>query len=111
MDVSMPVYLYDVTTAANPSRLVVTCVTAECAQDIATRLNGMRDRGEIDDDPFTAAAPRAATKLLTVDPGSSVVIKGYRIDVEAVANAVDAQEKQGGAKSQTDPVPADAGEL
>jgi hypothetical protein len=105
MDVSMPVYLYDVTTASATPRVVVTCLTPEAAQDIATRLNRLRDDGVIDDDPFTASAPRSATKTLAVDPGSSVTIKGYRIDVETVAAAVDAKAKSAQATPIDDGTP------
>lgn len=102
MDVQMPVYLYDVTTATDTPRLVVTCRYAESAQGLAARLNQMRDAGEIDDDPFTASAPRPSVVVIDVDPGSSVMIKGYLVDIEAVATAVDAQGGQGRA---TPPVP------
>jgi hypothetical protein len=108
MDVQMPVYLYDVTTATDTPRLVVTCRSPESATSLAARLNQMRDAGELDDDPFTAAAPRPAVVLLDVEPGSSVLVKGYRVDVEAMAAAVDAQGGGQGRAQSAPPLDMDA---
>ena len=86
MDVSMPVYLYDVTTAAASPRIVVTCRTAEAAQALAVQLNGMARQQLLDSaDTYTAALPRVSLVTMTVQAGSSVSVEGYQIASDVLA--------------------------
>ena len=86
MDVQLPVYLFDVTTAAAAPRIVVTCRTAEAAQALAVQLNGMARQQLLDNaDTYTAALPRVALVTMAVQPGSSVSVEGYQIASDVVA--------------------------
>ena len=86
MDVQLPVYLFDVTTAAEPPRIVVTCRTAEAAQALAVQLNGMAEQRQLDgSDTYTAAPPRVALVTMTVQPGSSVTVEGFQIASDVLA--------------------------
>lgn len=85
MDVLIPVYLYDVTTTATPPRLIVTCRTADVAQELASRLNAMQAEGKLGSETFTAASPRSVSITMTVVPGSSIAVQGYQVAADAVA--------------------------
>ena len=70
MQITLPVYLYDVVTTSDPARVVVTCRRPDDATALAVRLNQTAlDGGET----FTAAPPRVAAVEMAVDPGSSVL--------------------------------------
>jgi hypothetical protein len=87
--VDLPVYLYDVVTASDAPRFVVSCRTAEAAQQVAVRLNQLRTDGLLaGDEHFTAAEPRIATVTLPVTPGAHVIVQGYCVATEAVAVAL-----------------------
>ncbi len=88
MDVSIPVYLYDVTTTG--ARLVVTCRTADDAQELASRLNAMQAAGKLGTETFTAAAPRSVSITMTVVPGSSIAVQGYQVAADAIATRLNA---------------------
>ena len=86
MDVQLPVYLFDVTTAAASPRIVVTCRTAEAAHALAVRLNDMVNQRELDGaDTYTAALPRVSLVTMTVQAGSSVSVEGYQIASDVLA--------------------------
>ena len=88
MQISMPVYLYDVTTA-DGSRTIVTCRNADTAHALASRLREMQQNGDLaGDEDFTAAAPRLAAVTMDVIPGSSVTVRGYEVASEVVAQAL-----------------------
>lgn len=93
MDVEIPVFLYDVTTADAQPRLIVSCRAAADAQELASRLNAMQRDGKLGTETFTAAEPRETTTIMTVDAGASVEIQGYRVSLETVAARLDAADK------------------
>ena len=89
MAILMPVYLYDVTNAAEPPRVLVTCRNPAAAQSLAARLNAMQADGVIDGaETFTAALPRVADVEMSVEPGSSVTVRGYEVASERIAAAM-----------------------
>ena len=89
MAILMPVYLYDVTTAAEPPRVLVTCRNPAAAQSLAARLNAMQADGVIDGaETFTAALPRVADVEMSVEPGSSVTVRGYEVASEVLAGSL-----------------------
>ena len=94
MDVQMPIYLYDVVTAAKAPRLIVTCRSTDDAQALASRLNAMRDEGQVlDADAFVVDVPRAAMLSMDVPKGTTVIVNGHEVDLEALSLAMDAQGK------------------
>jgi len=93
---SIPVYLYDVVTAAESPRLVVTCLTERDALSLTTRLALMPLWG---DEAFTVAAPRLATVEMDVSAGSSTEVMGY-----TVATGVMAADARASRAAKVEPV-------
>jgi len=88
MQILMPVYLYDVTTA-DGARVIVTCRNADTAHALASRLREMHLSGQLaGDEDFTAAPPRLSAIPMQVEPGSSVTVRGYEVASEVVAQAL-----------------------
>lgn len=85
MNIALPVYLYDVVTTDDPPRLIVTCRTEPAALDLAQRLTAAPRDGS---DVFTVAPRRVGSVDMTVDPGSSVVVRGYEVASEVLAAAI-----------------------
>lgn len=87
MDIQLPVYLYDVVTTALPPRLIVTCRTEAAASAVAAAL---RDAPRDGTDTFTVAPRRVSAVTMAVEPGSSVIVRGYEVASEVLAEAIKA---------------------
>ncbi|MBW7935374.1 MAG: hypothetical protein H3C62_17555 [Gemmatimonadaceae bacterium] len=85
MQITLPVYLYDVVTTADPPRLVVTCRTPDAQSELVRRLNDAPlDGGEV----FTMAPMRVGAVAMEVEAGSSVTVRGYEIASEVLAATI-----------------------
>lgn len=85
MDVQLPVYLHDVVTTATPPRLIVSCRTEAAAAELAQRL---QQAPRADEETFTVAPPRVVLQTMAVEPGSSVIVRGFEVASDVLAAAL-----------------------
>lgn len=86
MNVPIPVYLFDVIAAGDPTHVVVTCRNAGAAADLVARLNAFGATDQLYGAPaYAVAPPRVETVFVLLQPGTSVSVTGYEVASEAVA--------------------------
>ena len=85
MDITLPVYLYDVVTTDEAPRVVVSCRTEQAAVDLAAALNAAPRDGT---ERFVVGERRVAAVTMPVEPGSSVTVRGYEVASEVLAAAI-----------------------
>lgn len=85
MDIALPVYLYDVVNSDDASRVVISCRTEQAAIDLVAQLNAAP---RADGGTFYRAPRRVAQVTMAVEPGSSVIVRGYEVASDVLAAAI-----------------------